>query len=141
MVRVHRAEKPNADRSEFDRRLADLLAPSPKAIAALARRIVALVAGMHPEMEAAVRFGWQSVSFRHPGAGYVCGVFPRPDRVLLLFEHGRQLTDPHGLLEGDTRQVRFIALKPGVRIPNSGIADLLAEAIALRDRPRRRLRR
>ena len=50
MVRVHRAEKPNADRSEFDRRLADLLAPSPKTIAALARRIVALVAGMHPEM-------------------------------------------------------------------------------------------
>jgi hypothetical protein len=141
MVRVHRTEQPNADRAEFDRRLGDLLAPSSKPIAALARKVVALVAGMYPEMETAVRFGWQSVSFRHPGAGYVCGVFPRPDRVLLLFEHGRQLTDPHGLLEGDTRQVRYIALKPGDKLPASGIADLLAEAIALRDGPRRRLRR
>ena len=118
-----------------------MLTPLPKPSATLALRIVALVARMHPETEPAVRVGWQSVSLHHPGAGYVCGVFPRPDRVLLLFEHGRQLTDPHGLLEGDTRQVRFIALKPGVRIPEDGIADLLAEAIALRDRPRRRLRR
>jgi hypothetical protein len=141
MVRISRSEQPSPDPTEFDRRLADLLAPSPKAIATLARKIVALVARMHPEMETAVRFGWHSVSFRHPGAGYVCGVFPRPDRVLLLFEHGRQLTDPHGLLEGDTRQVRYIALKPGDKLPDSGIADLLAEAIALRDRPRRRLRR
>jgi hypothetical protein len=141
MVRVHRAEQSNSDRAEFDRRLGDLLAPSPKPIAALARRIVALIVGMYPEMQAAVRFGWQSVSFRHPGAGYVCGVFPRADRVLLLFEHGRQLTDPHRLLTGDTRRVRYISLKPGDKIPDSGIADLLAEAIALRDRPRRRLRR
>lgn len=125
-------------RQDIERLLADF----PDEIAELARRAVGLVAALGPDMEQAVRFGWQSVGFRHPAAGYVCGVFPRHERVLLLFEHGRLLADPRGLLEGDGRQVRYIPLLPGRPLPaRSAVADLLAEAIALRAGPRTGRRR
>ena len=55
-----------------------------------------------------------------------------PEHVDLVFEHGRLLSNEHGLLEGDGRQVRYIRLLPGDSVPEEAIALLLAEAIALR---------
>lgn len=112
--------------------LDELLAGLPPEIAALARDTVALVQALQPELQARVRLGWRSVNFRHPVAGFVCGVFPYPDRVSLIFEQGRLLQDLEGILEGDGRQVRFVRLLPGQPIPETGIALLLGEAIALR---------
>lgn len=99
-------------------------------VAALSREIVALLSTMRPELDPVVRLGWGSVNFRHPRAGFLCAVFPMPDRVSLVFEHGRLLSSP--LLEGDTKQVRWIPLRPGSALPVDDIAVLLAEAIALR---------
>jgi hypothetical protein len=79
-----------------------------------------------------VQPGWQAVAYRHAKAGYVCGVFIRSDRVMLLFEHGRQLSDPEGVLEGDGRQVRFITYLPGAAVEETTVALYLAEAISLR---------
>jgi hypothetical protein len=77
--------------------------------------------------------GWRAVGFRHPEAGYVCGVFPKGDgRVDLLFEHGATLPDPEGLLQGATRQTRFIPLRSRDDVPAATLAVYVQEAIVRR---------
>ena len=74
--------------------------------------------------------GWQAVGFRHPAAGYLCGIFPFEDRVQLVFEHGAQLGDPDRLLSvADLKQTRFVLLRPGKRIPGAGLRRLLLAAL------------
>jgi hypothetical protein len=99
-------------------------------IAALMRETAELVATQRPDLTPAVKAGWGSINFRHIRAGFVCAVFPQRDHVSLVFEHGRLLSSP--LLVGDTKQVRWIVLKPGEPLPEDEIGILLAEAIALR---------
>jgi hypothetical protein len=99
-------------------------------IATVMRETAELVAALRPDLEGKVKSGWGSINFRHKRAGFVCAVFPQPDHVSLVFEHGRLLSSP--LLVGDTKQVRWIVLKPGDTLPEDEIGILLAEAIALR---------
>jgi hypothetical protein len=99
-------------------------------IAAMAADVIAAIRDLRPDLVPRVRLGWGSVNFRHPQAGFVCGVFPMPDHVSLVFEHGRQLDSP--LLQGEGKQVRFIRFPPGASVPRDELAILLAEAIALR---------
>lgn len=91
---------------------------------------MAAVRELRPDLAPRVRLGWGSINFRHPQAGFVCAVFPMPDHVSLVFEHGRQLSSP--LLQGTGQQVRFIRFDPGDPVPRDELAILLAEAIALR---------
>lgn len=104
--------------------------PSP--VAAEARKLVTVLSVTRPDLVAKVQRGWGSVNYRHRQAGFICAVFPMADHVALVFEHGRQLSNDAGLLEGDGKQVRFIRLAPGDPIPEVPIGLLLAEAIALR---------
>jgi hypothetical protein len=67
-----------------------------------------VIATTDPDLTARVYRGWQGIGLRHPEAGYVCGVFPRDDWVMLLFEHGASMTDPEGVLLGDGAQTRFL---------------------------------
>jgi len=76
--------------------------------------------------------GWHAVGFRHPVAGYVCGIFPFADYVRFVFEHGRQLADPQRVLRGDGKQVRYIDLRDAADIPTDAVRLLLLEAVALR---------
>jgi hypothetical protein len=103
-------------------------------IAKLARKVVATISEVHPELEAKVRLGWGSVNFRHPKAGFVCAVFPqaREGNVILVFEHGRLLSSPLLVDNGKVTQVRWIPFRPGDEIPVDDIAILIAEAVALR---------
>lgn len=111
--------------------LDDLLAPLPEDTAALARRLVALVAA-HPGLSGEVKTGWKSINFRHARAGHVCAVFPHLDRVSLYFEQGRLLDNGHGLFQGEgLKKGRFIRILPGSEIPIDIIGILIAEAIAL----------
>lgn len=110
-------------------RLLDGAAPD---ISELALDLVDCVMACQPAFGAKVRFGWRSVNFRHPRAGHVCAIFPMKAEVLLVFEHGRLLADPQGLLEGETRQVRTLKLRPGMAIPRRSIAELLGKAVALK---------
>lgn len=98
----------------------------------MAGRLIAAIRSLRPDLVPHVRLGWGSVNFRHSRAGFICAVFPMAGHVSLVFEHGRQLSNGSGLLQGDGRQVRFIPFRPGDDIPEAALGVLLAEAIALR---------
>jgi hypothetical protein len=67
-----------------------------------------VVAAADQDLTARVYRGWEGIGFRHPDAGYVCGVFPRGEWVMLLFEHGASMADPEGVLLGEGTQTRFL---------------------------------
>lgn len=123
---------PSSAGTIFDEELDALVDGLDPSVVALTRDLVAMLLRIRPDFVPRVRTGWRSVNFRHPRAGFVCGVFPSPGRVVLVFEHGRLLSDPDGLLEGDGSRVRYITLVPGEALPETQIALLLAEAVALK---------
>jgi hypothetical protein len=114
------------DRAEIEGVLRSFAEP----IAIQAWALVEVLDRLRPDLVPRVRLGWGSVNYRHPDAGHVCALFPMPDHVSLVFEHGRQLDSP--LLQGKGKQVRFIRFNPGDAVPEAEIGLLLAEAIALR---------
>lgn len=116
----------------FDAALATLTGNFGPAVVRQMRKVMRTVEATHPELSRKVQQGWQAVAYRHAQAGYVCGVFIRSDRVMLLFEHGRQLSDPEGVLEGDGKQVRFITYRPGAAVDETTVALYIAEAVSLR---------
>lgn len=113
-----------------DAEIAGLVGSFRPEIATMAAGVIAAIRALRPDLSPRVRLGWGSVNFRHPQAGFVCAVFPMPDHVSLIFEHGRELDSP--LLQGEGKQVRFIPFRPGDKVPRDELAILLAEAIALR---------
>lgn len=108
----------------------DWLAGRPHGDVALWLRSVVLDA--EPALGERIARGWGALTLHHPVAGYVCGVFTRPDGVTLVFEHGVELHDPEGLLQGAGRQVRHIE----VAAPDEALAEVVAaftaQAVALR---------
>lgn len=101
-------------------------------ISTLARELVAVVLETHPNLTSKVLTGWRAIGFSDGKAGYVCGVFLQQHRVQLLFEHGRLLSDPEKVLQGNTKQTRFIGFAPGDSIPVDIVGLYIAEAIALK---------
>lgn len=90
----------------------------------------ALIEATIPELTSKANPGWRAITYRHPDAGYVVGVFPFDDRVDLIFERGAALPDPDEVLEGDhLKQVRFVRLVPGGRVPKAAIRRLLHAAV------------
>ena len=85
-----------------------MLGAEPPAVAALVRRLRAVVREAHPDLREKVNAMWHGVAYHHPRAGYVCGLFPRHGGVNVGFELGADLPDPHGRLIGHrrTRDVR-----------------------------------
>lgn len=118
-----------------------LLERYPPAMRALTHQLRALVMQAVPEASEYVNAGWCAIGYRHPDAGYFCGLFPFADHVKLLFEHGVELDDPAGLLQGDGRQVRHIPMRKPADVRKRGIKPLLVAAVALRaGRNRARMR-
>lgn len=76
--------------------------------------------------------GWHAIGYRHPKAGYFCGVFPFDDTVKLYFEHGAKLVDPHRILEGIQKQIRFIQFKSENNIRTKPLKSLLLAAVRLK---------
>lgn len=85
-----------------------------------------------PDLTERVYRGWRGVGFRHPEAGYVCGIFPRDDVVELLFEHGAWLPDPDGLLRGDGIQTRVIPVTEPDPALRERIRAYVQQAVAQR---------
>ena len=85
-----------------------------------------------PDLTERVYRGWDGIGFRHPEGGYVCAIYPQADEVRLLFEHGRRLEDPDGLLEGDGRQTRWMRVRDADAALAAAIARCLGDAIAER---------
>ncbi len=120
-----------------------ILRAHPQSIQTLSARLRKIVHQTLPSVTERAYPGWHAIGFRDPEAGYICGLFPFDDYVQLIFEHGAMLTDTNGLLEGQQlKQVRYITLRPGRRLPLNGIKRLLIAALhysSLRARsPRRR---
>ena len=103
----------------------DILAGHRPDVVALAERLRALVKDTVPDAREVAYPGWHAIGYRHPQAGYFCGVFPHEDRVHLLFERGVMLPDPDRILTGDGRQVRYVLLRPGDDLPEPAVRRLL----------------
>lgn len=84
-----------------------------------------------PEAREVPYLRWRGIGYRHPKAGYFCGIFPQADHVRLLFEFGILLPDPHGLLQGDGKQTRHLAINDAQAMPVATIQHLIGEALAL----------
>lgn len=85
-----------------------------------------------PALTERIAPGWGALTLHHPVAGYVCGVFTRPDGVTLVLEHGVELYDPEGRLEGDGRQVRHISVTSPDEATAEVVAAFVRQAVALR---------
>jgi hypothetical protein len=100
-------------------------------VRAVAERLRQLVREAVPEATETAQPSWHSLNYRHPRAGYFCGLFPRAEDVLMVFEFGLLLPDPEGILEGEGKQVRFITLRRETDIRVQAIQNLLHAALAL----------
>jgi DNA transformation protein and related proteins len=103
-------------------------------IRALAEELRLLVRAAAPEATEAGYRGWRLIGYRSPH--YFCFVAPQKDHVRLGFEHGVRLDDPDGLLEAMGKQVRFVRLLPGQRLPTSALRRLIHAALATLPEPR-----
>ena len=76
--------------------------------------------------------GWGALTLHHPAAGYVAGLFTYPDRPRIVWEHGVELFDPEGILEGAGRQVRTQDIAAMDDVTAQAIEAFLAQSVALR---------
>lgn len=102
--------------------------------AELALGVRDVVLAADPDLRERIYSGWGGIGFRHPEAGYVCGIFPRAGEpaVRLLFEHGVELEGRSELLEGAGSQTRYVhvrALGPAIE---RELAELVSAAVGER---------
>ncbi len=100
--------------------------------AGLALWVRGVVLEADPELVERVYRGWRGLGFRHPEAGYVCGVFPKDGRVELLFEHGATLPDPLNILRGRGGRTRFIRAEQESEHLQDAISVYVRQAVAQR---------
>jgi hypothetical protein len=111
--------------------VSEFLAHYPPSIQKLAEELQALIVASVPAATASVNLGWCSISFRHPKAGYFCGLFPKPACVQVLLEFGVLLPDPEHLLEGNGRQVRYVTVRPETPLPAAALRTFFDAALDL----------
>ncbi len=98
----------------------------------LALWVRAAVRDADADLSERVYRGWRGIGFRHPEAGYVCGVFPKDDSVELLFEHGASLPDPRQVLRGSGAQTRVLVIREPSETLAATIREYVQQAIAQR---------
>src|SRR3712207_9083531 len=108
-----------------------LLADHTDDVARTAQRLRRVLLEAQPDLVERARTGWHSINYTHPGAGFVCALFPAADRVDLVFEHGARLPDPDGHLTGSTRQVRTLPVRPDDDLDPQVVVELLDAAVEL----------
>lgn len=117
----------------FARDLDRMLKSYPPQMAALFRRLVALVEELRPDFTAKVSEAWQTVNFHLPKRGFIMAIYgSRGGKVLLVFQDGRLLDHPLLTDDGKVKKVRWIPFAAGDEIPVDEIAILIAEAVAIR---------
>jgi hypothetical protein len=85
--------------------------------------------GERPDLSPKSSLGLAAVNYHQERACFLIALLPHTDRVSIAFQQGRQLASP--LLEGETRRVRWVALRPGGPVPWDEVGVLIFEAIAL----------
>ena len=86
-------------------------------IRALTRHLRDVILTARPELTERVYRGWHGLGFHHPDRGYIAAVFPGTDGVSIGFEHGADLPDPHGLLQGTGKRLRYLRFTPNGTAP------------------------
>ncbi len=121
-----------AAQEDLEAQVERLLAEHSDAVRLLAGRLRSLLLAAEPAFSERVYPGWHAIGYRHPRAGYVCGIFPRSDGVRLGFEHG-VLLEPHcELLVGSGSQVRYLEIAAERDLRADVIGELVDLAVALR---------
>lgn len=100
-------------------------------VQAVVQRLRELILAAVPEASERANPGWHSLNYRHPRHGYFCGIFPEREGVRLVFEYGVLLSDPHAILQGDGKQVRFILLTAGQELPVDALQSYIMAALDL----------
>ena len=110
----------------------NILAAHERGVVATAEALRRLVLDTLPEETREVAYpGWHGIGYRHPRAGYVCGIFPLDDCVRLSFERGVDLSDPGGDLAGPGLQVRYVEARSERDLPRESVIRLVNEALAI----------
>lgn len=105
----------------------DILEGHTEQIRTLAQKLRLVVRAAAPDATEAGYAGWRLIGYR--SRHYFCFIAPHSDHVRLGFEHGHRLGDPDGLLEPMGKQVRFVRLLPGKRIPTTAQRRLIGAAL------------
>ena len=108
-----------------------LLAFYPPPITSTAKRCRQLILQVAPDVKEKANQGWRSISYRDAQIGYFCGIFPFEDHVDLIFEFGCLLEDPDGILQGETRQTRYLRFHDPGDIDDETIKFFLQSALDL----------
>ncbi len=107
------------------------LSEFPQPIQHLSQQLRLLVKQTIPNVIERVYLGWRLIGYRiieKRREVYFGFIFPKPEQVLLGFEYGILLSNPHHLLEGDGKQVRYVIVgRPGDIRP-AEFAELIREA-------------
>ena len=112
----------------------EFLSSFPPEIQTLANQLRAFVKETVPDVRESVYTGWKLIGYRvkkGKRGAYFCFIAPFPNRVMLGFEYGIQLFDPHLWLEGDGSQVRYLTVREQDDIEPEGFRVFIAEAAQL----------
>ena len=82
-----------------------------------------------PDIYEKVLPGWHAIGFRHQTGGHFCAIFPYGDMVKLYFEYGAKLDDPYNILQGNTKQTRYIEFTSINDIQKKKIQSLVQQAV------------
>ena len=107
-----------------------ILAGHTPPVRAIAERLRVLVTATVPEAEERAYGGWHAIGYVHPDAGYFGAIFPREDVVKLCFEWGAVLPDPHHILTGNQKRVRYVVIADEHDIAEAAITEMIQAAIA-----------
>lgn len=69
-----------------------------------------LVTGLGVGLLETPRAGWQALTYHHPEAGYVVGIFPRRGHAQLVIEHGASMEAFADLFDRVGKQVGTIVV-------------------------------
>ncbi len=109
----------------------DLMGSYPPPIQETAENLRRIIFEIAPTATEKANKGWRSISYRDSQLGYFCGIFPFQDRVDLIFEFGALLPDPGNLLQGETKQVRYLRFHTPDEIDAEPIKHFLLAALEL----------
>lgn len=115
----------------------EAIAEAPETTQELARRVRTLIADLYP---AVVEVPWPNQQITGYGVGpkkiseHFCYIGVHRHHVNLGFNHGANLPDPEGLLEGTGKKFRHVKITTAEQVRQAGLRALLEAAIQERER-------
>jgi hypothetical protein len=128
-------DRPKAAQGTFE----ELLAGVEPELAAIARRLRAMIRTVDADTVETVRLGDHAATYgvgpRKMTDGYAY-IMPKRGYVNLGFYQGAMLRDPEGLLEGTGKGLRHVKIRSRADADRAAVRKLVAAALALRRKSR-----